>query len=107
MAAHFSKNGLPAVAVHGSSPHEMRAAAPHRLRQREVNVLFTCDLYNEGVDLAFVDTLLLLRPTMSATLFMQQLGRGLRHYRPESKASCLVLDFIGQHREEFRFDAVL
>jgi hypothetical protein len=44
---------------------------------------------------------------MSATLFMQQLGRGLRHYLPDAKASCLVLDFIGQHREEFRFDSVL
>jgi superfamily II DNA or RNA helicase/HKD family nuclease len=107
MAAHFTKNGLPALAVHGDSPDDVREDAPRRLRERQVNVLFTCDLYNEGVDLPFVDTLLLLRPTMSATLFMQQLGRGLRHYRPESKASCLVLDFIGQHREEFRFDAVL
>jgi superfamily II DNA or RNA helicase/HKD family nuclease len=107
MAAHFTKNGMPALAVHGGSPADVREDAPRRLRERTVNVLFTCDLYNEGVDLPFVDTLLLLRPTMSATLFMQQLGRGLRHYLPESKASCLVLDFIGQHREEFRFDAVL
>jgi hypothetical protein len=107
MAAHFAKNGVPAIAVHGGSAAEVRERAPRRLRDREVNVLFTCDLYNEGVDLPFVDTLLLLRPTMSATLFMQQLGRGLRHYVPEAKASCLVLDFIGRHREEFRFDAVL
>jgi superfamily II DNA or RNA helicase/HKD family nuclease len=107
MAAHFAKNGVPALAVHGGSPQDIREDAPRRLREREVNVLFTCDLYNEGVDLPFVDTLLLLRPTMSATLFMQQLGRGLRHYPRESKAACLVLDFIGQHREEFRFDAVL
>jgi len=107
MAAQFTKNGLPALAVHGGSPGDVREDVPRRLHEREVNVVFTCDLYNEGVDLPFVDTLLLLRPTMSATLFMQQLGRGLRHYVPESKASCLVLDFIGQHREEFRFDAVL
>lgn len=107
MAAHFTENGLPALAVHGGSPDDVRGDGPRRLSEREINVLFTCDLYNEGVDLPFVDTLLLLRPTMSATLFMQQLGRGLRHYLPESKESCLVLDFIGQHREEFRFDAVL
>jgi superfamily II DNA or RNA helicase/HKD family nuclease len=105
MAAQFTAAGVPSLAVHGGSPEDVRIDAPRRLRQREVNVLFTCDLYNEGVDLPFVDTLLLLRPTMSATLFMQQLGRGLRHH--PKKASCLVLDFIGQHHEEFRFDAVL
>jgi superfamily II DNA or RNA helicase/HKD family nuclease len=107
MADYFTEHQLPALAIHGGSPDDVREDAPRRLHEREVNVLFTCDLYNEGVDLPFVGTLLLLRPTMSATLFMQQLGRGLRHYLPESKASCLVLDFIGQHREEFRFDAVL
>src|SRR5256886_15450141 len=72
---------------------------------REVNVLFTCDLYNEGIDLPFVDTLLLLRPTSSPTLFLQQLGRGLRLH--VGKQTCLVLDFIGQHRSEFRFDKLL
>jgi superfamily II DNA or RNA helicase/HKD family nuclease len=105
MAARFTAAGLPAQAVHGKSPEDLRADARRRLGAGEVNVLFTCDLYNEGVDLPFVDTLLLLRPTMSATLFMQQLGRGLRHHA--GKSSCLVLDFIGQHREEFRFDTTL
>ena len=107
MAAYFTAKGVPALAVHGGSPAEARDGAPRRLRSREVNVLFTCDLYNEGVDLPFVDTLLLLRPTMSATLFLQQLGRGLRLDPASGKTSCLVLDFIGQHREEFRFDSVL
>src|SRR5207248_3905300 len=79
--------------------------APRALESREVNVLFTCDLYNEGVDLPFVDTMLLLRPTSSPTLFLQQLGRGLRLH--EGKQTCLVLDFIGQHRSEFRFDKLL
>jgi superfamily II DNA or RNA helicase/HKD family nuclease len=104
MAQQFSAAGIPARAVHGASPDELRASAPRLLRDRQVNVLFTCDLYNEGVDLPFVDTLLMLRPTQSATLFLQQLGRGLRHF--PGKTSCLVLDFIGQHREEFRFDTV-
>jgi hypothetical protein len=75
------------------------------LERGEVQVVFTADLYNEGIDLPFVDTILLLRPTESATLFLQQLGRGLRIHT--GKACCLVLDFIGQHRQEFRFDAVL
>ena len=76
------------------------AAAPRAVR----NVLCTCDLYNEGVNLPFVDTLLLLRPTTSAALFMQQIGRGLRLF--DGKSSCLILDFIGQHRAEFRFDGI-
>ncbi|MCE9572528.1 MAG: DUF3427 domain-containing protein [Deltaproteobacteria bacterium] len=105
MAARATELGVPALAVHGGSPAEVRADAPRRLREREVNLVFTCDLYNEGVDLPFVDVLLLLRPTSSATLFLQQLGRGLRLHR--DKQACLVLDFIGQHREEYRFEASL
>jgi superfamily II DNA or RNA helicase len=105
MAAQFSAAGTPALAVHGESPADERTRAAGRLREFEVNVLFTCDLYNEGVDLPFVNTLLLLRPTQSATLFLQQLGRGLRHH--ERKESCLVLDFIGQQYERFRFDGLL
>lgn len=105
MAARSTALGVPAIAVHGGSPAEHRENAPRRLRERDVNLLFTCDLYNEGIDLPFVDTLLLLRPTTSATLFLQQLGRGLRLH--EDKDACLVLDFIGQHREEYRFDAML
>ena len=68
----------------------------------EVQVVFTVDLFNEGIDVPNVDTLLLLRPTDSATLFLQQLGRGLR--RHAGKSVCTVLDFIGMHRKEFRFD---
>jgi hypothetical protein len=105
MARKFRELGIAALAVHGQTPAEERAAAPESLRSGSVNVLFTCDLYNEGVDLPFVDTLLLLRPTSSATTFLQQLGRGLRLF--ENKQTCLVLDFIGQHREDFRFDRLL
>jgi superfamily II DNA or RNA helicase len=65
-------------------------------------VLFTVDLFNEGIDLPDVDTLLMLRPTESGTLFLQQLGRGLR--RATGKTECTVLDFVGLHRREFRFD---
>lgn len=103
MAQQFTAAGIPALAIHASSPE--RGNARRRLESYDVNVLFTCDLYNEGVDLPFVDTLLFLRPTQSATLFLQQLGRGLRH--AHGKTSCLVLDFIGHHRTEFRFDQTL
>jgi len=104
MARALTARGIPADAVHGGSSPESRSSAPRRLREREINVLCTCDLYNEGVDLPFVDTLLLLRPTTSATLFVQQIGRGLRLFA--GKTSCLILDFIGQHRAEFRFDGL-
>ncbi|HEY9723173.1 MAG TPA: DUF3427 domain-containing protein, partial [Oscillatoriaceae cyanobacterium] len=104
MARKFNQFGVPSVAVHGGSSDELRQKVRGQLERKEVNVIFTCDLYNEGVDLPFVDTLLMLRPTASATLFLQQLGRGLRLH--EKKTVCLVLDFIGQHREDFRFDHV-
>ncbi len=104
MARALTERGIPAELVYGESPDAVRRLAPQRLRERSVNVLCTCDLYNEGVDLPFVDTLLLLRPTTSAALFMQQIGRGLRLF--EGKTSCLILDFIGQHRAEFRFDGI-
>ncbi|HET7752316.1 MAG TPA: DUF3427 domain-containing protein [Anaeromyxobacteraceae bacterium] len=105
MARVFTAAGIPALAVHGATPTDARSDAPRRLKAGEVAFLFTCDLYNEGVDLPFVDTLLLLRPTESATIFLQQLGRGLRLH--SGKISTLVLDFIGQARAEYRFDVKL
>ncbi len=73
------------------------------LRERSLNVLFTVDVFNEGLDIPEVDTVLFLRPTESATIFMQQLGRGLR--RTREKAVLTVLDFVGYHRQEFNFAA--
>ena len=105
MAQKFNQYGIRAMVVHGDTPPSLRKDASRLLQTGEVNVLFTCDLFNEGIDLPFVDTLLFLRPTASATVFLQQLGRGLR-LAPD-KSSCLVLDFVGQHRREFRFDDVL
>ncbi len=104
MAAHFTARGRPAVALSGEDSTDARTAAQHALAAGTIAAIFTCDLFNEGVDLPFVDTLLLLRPTESATIFLQQLGRGLRLH--QNKPTCLVLDFIGQHRAEFRFDAI-
>lgn len=105
MAERFARAGIPSLAVHGGSDEEERGAVRGKLERGEVAFVFTCDLYNEGVDLPFVDTLLLLRPTESATLFLQQLGRGLRIH--PGKTSTLVLDFIGQQHREFRFDQKL
>ncbi|MBQ0983681.1 DUF3427 domain-containing protein [Streptomyces sp. F63] len=102
MAETFRGQGLRAVALSAETPADQRKAALDDLRSGELQVIFSVDLFNEGLDVPDVDTLLLLRPTSSATLFLQQLGRGLR--RSEGKAVLTVLDFIGQHRKEYRFE---
>jgi superfamily II DNA or RNA helicase/HKD family nuclease len=102
MARVFRDAGLSALAVSGTTRPEQRARAIEQLRRGDVTTLFAADLFNEGLDIPEVDTVLFLRPTQSATVFLQQLGRGLR--RAPGKAVLTVLDFIGQHRREFRFD---
>ncbi|MGR8010327.1 DUF3427 domain-containing protein [Streptomyces hypolithicus] len=102
MADFFRRAGLNAVALSGETPSAERKSALDELRAGTLQVIFSVDLFNEGLDVPDVDTLLLLRPTSSATVFLQQLGRGLR--RSEGKAVLTVLDFIGQHRKEFRFE---
>ena len=105
MMRKFNQAGFPALCVVGSTDSDVRRQAPQRLARGELCALVTCDLYNEGVDLPSVDTLLLLRPTQSPVLFQQQIGRGLRLH--EGKQSCLVLDFVGRYRADFRFDRLL
>jgi len=105
MARFFNDHGLPSVALTAESPDDVRQAAQQRLRSRDVNFIFVVDLYNEGVDIPEVDTLLLLRPTESLTVYLQQLGRGLRLH--DDKDCLTVLDFIGAQRREFRFAARL
>ncbi|SDE70377.1 Helicase conserved C-terminal domain-containing protein [Blastococcus fimeti] len=102
MAERFNAAGIPSRAITSQTSREDRAAALAALRERQVNVLFAVDLFNEGLDIPAVDTVLFLRPTESATVFLQQLGRGLR--LAEDKACLTVLDFIGAQHKEFRFD---
>jgi superfamily II DNA or RNA helicase/HKD family nuclease len=102
MAERFRHAGLPAVAIWGDSQADERHRALRDLAAGTVPVVFTVDLFNEGIDVPNVDTLLMLRPTDSPTLFLQQLGRGLR--KSADKSVCTVLDFVGHHRTEFRYD---
>ncbi|MGB3055657.1 MAG: DUF3427 domain-containing protein [Acidimicrobiales bacterium] len=102
MARNFSRHGIPAVAIWGDTPRDERQAALADLKAGRASVVFSVDLFNEGVDVPAVDTVLMLRPTESPVLFLQQLGRGLRKAR--GKPFCTVLDFVGTHRREFRFD---
>lgn len=103
MARKFNDAGIPALAVSANSQEEERRTALHRLKAREVNVLFAVDLFNEGIDVPEIDTVLFLRPTESATVFLQQLGRGLR--RADGKDCLTVLDFIGTAHRNFRFES--
>jgi superfamily II DNA or RNA helicase/HKD family nuclease len=102
MARVFCEAGVAATAIWSDTPDVERRTALSDLSARRVNVVFSVDLFNEGIDVPAVDTLLMLRPTDSPTLFLQQLGRGLR--RSIGKTVCTVLDFVGHHRKEFRFD---
>jgi superfamily II DNA or RNA helicase len=102
MARVFNSHNVRAVAVSAETSQDERRRALTDLAAARVNVVFAVDLFNEGVDVPSVDTLLMLRPTESPLLFLQQLGRGLRRY--DGKSLCTVLDFVGQHRKEFRYD---
>ncbi|MPQ96471.1 DUF3427 domain-containing protein [Modestobacter sp. I12A-02628] len=102
MAERFSAAGIRSLAVTSRDNSDARAAALRALRDGSVNVLFSVDLFNEGFDLPEIDTVLFLRPTESATVFLQQLGRGLR--LSPGKACLTVLDFIGAQHRDFRFD---
>ena len=102
MAEVFRRAGLPSLALTGASGSDERQEGLAKLRRGEIVCLFAVDLFNEGLDIPMIDTVLMLRPTQSATIFLQQLGRGLR--RAEDKAVLTVLDFVGLQHTNFRFD---
>ncbi len=102
MARFFDERGLPSIAITGDTPELMRDEQVARLQRGELCAIFTRDVFNEGIDIPEVDTILLLRPTESVTVFLQQIGRGLR--RHDNKEVCTVLDFVANYRREFRFD---
>ena len=101
----FNEAGIPAAAVTGGTPGGEREDAVQALRERRINILFSVDVFNEGLDIDVVDTVLFLRPTESATVFLQQLGRGLR--RTSMKAVLTALDFVGLQHSRFRWDLKL
>jgi len=96
MTDYFCKNGLRAVAVHSGGGSSPRAASLEALQAGKIDVVFAVDMFNEGVDLPNVDTVMMLRPTESTILWMQQFGRGLR--KAEQKEHLTVIDYIGNHR---------
>ncbi|MEH1165501.1 DUF3427 domain-containing protein [Micromonospora sp. CPCC 205539] len=102
MADWFRQHGVPSASVTSKVDRAARDVLLRDFKSGKLRVLFTVDLFNEGVDLPMVDTILMLRPTESATIFLQQLGRGLR--LDDDKPCLTVLDFIGGQHANFRFD---
>jgi superfamily II DNA or RNA helicase/HKD family nuclease len=100
VAMEFTANGLNTKAVTGKT--ENRGKIIQDLRTGAIRAIATVDVFNEGVDIPEVDTILLLRPTESPVVFLQQIGRGLR--KAPGKDQVLILDFIGAHRSEYRID---
>jgi len=96
MAQYFSDRGISTAAVHASEGSAPRHETLDALERGDIQVVFAVDLFNEGVDVPMIDTVLMLRPTASSILFLQQLGRGLR--KAEGKDRLSVIDFVGNHR---------
>ena len=96
MAKFFRSNGVAAVAVHSGITSAPRAGSLEQLRAGELQVICAVNMFNEGLDVPEIDTVLMLRPTESPVVFLQQLGRGLR--RSDGKDALTVIDFIGNHR---------
>lgn len=103
MADYFNKYNISSICLTGDSPKEERDSAKIRLTNGELRFIFVVDLYNEGVDIVDINTILFLRPTESLTIFLQQLGRGLR--LADGKECLTVLDFIGQANKKYDFES--
>lgn len=102
MASYFNHKKIPSIALHGDSTNEERDTAKQKLTRGEIKFIFVVDLYNEGIDIPEVNTVLFLRPTESLTVFLQQLGRGLR--LADGKECLTVLDFVGQAHQNYPFE---
>ncbi|WP_066501775.1 DEAD/DEAH box helicase [Abyssisolibacter fermentans] len=102
MSNFFNNKGLKSMYLTGQSLPQERKLAKHKLETGEINYICVVDLYNEGIDIPAINTVLFLRPTESLTVFLQQLGRGLRLH--EGKECLTVLDFVGQAHKSYNFE---
>jgi len=102
MANFFNQVGIPSIALYSNVDAEVRKNAQKQLSAGEIKFIFVVDLYNEGIDIPEVNTILFLRPTESLTVFLQQLGRGLR--LADGKECLTVLDFVGQAHKNYNFE---
>lgn len=102
MSDYFNQHGIPSMFLTGNSPDDERKQASRDIVTGKVRFIFVVDIYNEGVDIPEINTVLFLRPTESLTIFLQQLGRGLRLC--ENKDCLTVLDFIGLANRKYNFE---
>lgn len=102
MSYYFNTHSIPSMFLTGASPDEERRTAKKKLVDGDVRFIFVVDIYNEGIDIPEINTVLFLRPTESLTIFLQQLGRGLR--LAENKECLTALDFIGQANKKYNFE---
>jgi superfamily II DNA or RNA helicase len=102
MAAAFKQQGYTAEVVLGETPSDVREFRVLEFRAGRIGFLFTVDVFSEGVDVPEINLVLFLRPTESLTVFLQQLGRGLRHHT--DKECLTVLDLVGQSHHRYRID---
>ena len=105
MAGFFRNQGISAVAVHSGPTAEPRTESLHQLETGGLKVVFSVDMFNEGVDVPHIDTVIMLRPTESRILWLQQFGRGLR--RADGKTHLRVIDYIGNHRSFLQVPMIL
>lgn len=103
MSDYFNTHGVASICLTSDSSDDDRLNAKKRLVSGEVKIIFVVDIYNEGVDIPEVNTVLFLRPTESLTVFLQQLGRGLR--LAENKECLTVLDYVGQANRRYNFES--
>ncbi|WP_066174436.1 DEAD/DEAH box helicase family protein [Bacillus marinisedimentorum] len=96
LSDYFNRKGYQTISLHSQTVDIGRSEAIQKLEKGEIDVIFTVDLFNEGVDIPPVDTLLFVRPTESLTVFTQQVGRGLRLH--DGKQHCTIIDLIGNYR---------
>lgn len=101
MANYFNDKKIPSVAISSKTTKDERDKAKSGLINGKYKFAFVVDLYNEGVDIPEVNTILFLRPTESLTVFLQQLGRGLR--LSDNKECLTVLDYVGQAHKNYNF----
>ncbi len=103
LASEFTKRGLPSIYLYGDNTEQERSNAIEQLesdnKEEKIKYIFSVDIFNEGVDIPRVNQIIMLRPTQSAIIFVQQLGRGLR--KTEGKEYLTVIDFIGNYNNNF------
>ncbi|WP_300391090.1 DUF3427 domain-containing protein [Fusobacterium sp.] len=99
MTKEFNIRGIKAITITGKTDNVLRKKLLEEFENNDIEIIFVVDVFNEGIDIPCINTILMLRPTNSPIIFTQQLGRGLRHF--QNKNFLTIIDFIGNHKKTF------